>query len=58
MTEFISDMGHILVTPIATITGAASILRYGYAEKYLEIKPLLEDILEGCTAWEKAYIKL
>ncbi|CDZ78480.1 Aerobic respiration control sensor protein ArcB [Legionella massiliensis] len=55
MTEFISNMGHILVTPFSTITGIATMLLYGYADRYLELKPLFEELMHGCAAWEKGY---
>lgn len=55
MTEFISNMGHILVTPISTITGVATMLLYGFSDKYLELKPLFEELMQGCGDWEKAY---
>ena len=55
MTEFISNMGHMLVTPFSSISGMASMLMYGYGDKYLELKPLFEELLRGCSAWEKVY---
>jgi len=55
MTEFIANMGHDLVTPFSTITGTASILLYRYSDKYLELKPYFEDLIQGCTNWEIAY---
>lgn len=55
MTEFVSNMGHMLVTPFSSISGMASILMYGYGDKYLELKPMFEELLKGCTAWEKVY---
>ncbi|RUR17963.1 PAS domain-containing protein [Legionella sp. km535] len=55
MTEFISNMGHMLVTPFSSISGMASMLLYGYGDKYLELKPLFEELLRGCSAWEKVY---
>lgn len=58
MTEFISNMGHMLVTPFSTISGTASILLYGYADRYLELKPLLEELVQGCADWEKVYHKI
>lgn len=58
MTEFISNMGHILVTPFSTITGVATMLLYGYSDKYLELKPLFEELMQGCTDWEKAYSQI
>lgn len=58
MTEFISNMGHILVTPFSTITGVATMLLYGYSDKYLELKPLFEELMQGCTDWEKVYTQV
>ena len=55
MTEFISNMGHMLVTPFSSISGMASMLMYGYGDEYLELKPLFEELLRGCSAWEKVY---
>ncbi|MBA3285404.1 MAG: PAS domain-containing protein [Nitrosopumilus sp.] len=55
MTEFISNMGHILVTPFSTITGVATMLLYGFSDKYLELKPYFEELIQGCTNWEKIY---
>jgi PAS domain S-box-containing protein len=58
MTEFISNMGHMLVTPFSQISGTASMLFYGYSDVYLELKPLLEDLMQGCANWEKVYQKI
>lgn len=58
MTEFISNMGHMLVTPFSEISGTATQLLYGYSDLYLELKPLFEELMHGCSDWEKVYRKI
>jgi PAS domain S-box-containing protein len=51
MTEFISNMGHDLATPISDVGGIAQVL--SYADEYPEFKELFETLITRAAACEK-----
>ena len=58
MTEFISNMGHDLATPISDVGGVAGVLNC-YADEYPELKDLLETLVQrsaDCEAVRKRII--
>lgn len=52
MTEFISNMGHDLTTPLSDIGGIAEIFKF-YIDEYPELKDLIETLAKRYTDCEK-----
>jgi PAS domain S-box-containing protein len=52
MTEFISNMGHDLTTPISDVGSIAQMLNF-YADEYLELKELINSLVLRWEACEK-----
>ena len=57
-SEFISNMGHDLITPFAGIRGSAELLYSIYAESDPVIKEWLEEMINSCGQWEAVHHRI
>lgn len=57
-SEFISNMGHDLITPFAGIRGSAELLYALYGENDPIAKEWLEEMIKSCGQWETVHNRI